>query len=106
MTLIFSKLWRRPRLGSSTPVLGPTGIRRWGAIPRRRNRRGNCGEVYMAEPGNRASGAMPPKFCAIARSHFPYRPRIIYKFMVIGEQGNALDRSLGHKDAIEGILVG
>ena len=48
---------------------------------------------------------MPPKFCAIARLHFPYRPRIIYKSMVIGEQGNALDRGLGHKDAIEGIIL-
>ena len=34
----FSKFWKRPLLGSSMPALGPTGIRRWDASPRRRNR--------------------------------------------------------------------
>lgn len=38
-------------------------------------------------------------------SHFPYWPRIIGKFTVIGEQSNALGGSLGHEYAIEWILV-
>jgi hypothetical protein len=40
-----------------------------------------------------------------ASSNFSYRSRITNKFAVIGEQYDALDRSLGPKDVIERITL-